>query len=912
MFDPENLRVKPGHWLAIQNEGAANSEDFAGHLQYSMRRGDFGPRVIPGTRYYLRSRRPASLVKEQPKRFESSLFIVDAVPLTVAPELVTSGGSPLLSAPERLLPLKNHQYHMVLLSEKPDTYNYLSVLPSIRNLRLNAILGEYADISEDDEKIQFRDFSADAGFRFNIDSVYYKLTYSKWDAAVELPANAQQWTSIAYLIWCDFAPERMSGEQMTALVDWLHFGGQLIVSSDGLDALHASDLKEFLPVRPTGVQNQSLRELLPMMEAWGLQRDTNGQLVLPSFAEDDTFVRTIWEPQPGATELPKTNGLVVERAVGKGRIVVTAFPLNLTRLRGWTSMDHWFNSCLLRRPGRTHQTESEIFTANPSAPWQMESAAPKSEPVGFRWVADRLAPHQPSVFTTVEFAARDWAAPKTVDGTTPARSGWDGRGLDSYLPVFDSFNRRFAMGDERRSQAGWDDYSEVARAARSSLKEQAGITPPGRDWVLQALLIYLAILIPVNYAVFRLFRRLELAWFCIPVIAVVGAVVVVRAASLDIGFSNKRLQINVLEVPTGYSRGHLTGYGSLYSSLTTQFQFESENPTTLALPFPAANQPTEVDEAPAEFVMEIGRPIRFGPQQVLSNTMEMYQFQQMVDVGGRFEYQPAAASTNTAEPASAGDRVINRSRLTLSDVGVFRSTAPQGEIWYGRLPQLAAGEAAEIRWERLEESSELAAAWERTCFSDRAYWVAAIEAQLLLFGQDPYALPWPQAVELLREGRSVAPPDDLPASGNAQPTKSLRMDRSAVAEALERVAAKRRLAPQIRLSPELLDAALMDAQDVGLSLGSLFRAVTQYPLGPGEIRMIGWTDDAIDQWQVYPAASQSDQRSLVIAHLVQPAWPALGFDTNLAYPPRGSREDDRDQGTTNDPGEQPSAEEAIR
>ncbi|MDP1560463.1 MAG: hypothetical protein Q8M16_03610 [Pirellulaceae bacterium] len=867
MFDSENLRVKPGHWIAVQSEGESTQEDFTGELQYSMRRGDYGPRLIPGTRYYQRSHRPATLAKEQKKRFETPLFVVDSSPLNILPELLTRSGGVVVNQPERFLALQDHQYHCVVLSDRPDTYNFLSVLPSIRNLKLNQWLGEGQDFSEDDSGTTMQDYS-NSGTTFHSDSLYYKLTLSRWESEVELPSNAQQWTSIAYLLWSDFAPDRLSPDQQLALVDWLHFGGQLIVSGDGLDALNNGFLKEYLPVRPISSTNESCNSLLPMMEKWGLHKNANGQLILPAFSDTDTFVRNVWELAPSANEIPGTNGLVAERQVGKGRIVATAFPLNMTRLRGWSSLDHWFNSCLLRRPGRNHRSEDEIL--NIQQPWQFqrlqqlrndETDQVQTKPTGFSWVANGLPAHMPSVFTTLNFASRDW---RVYEPTSSADSGNAAAIVldnQAYLPAYNVESRRFALGSTERSQAQWDDYSEISQAARSCLKEQAGITPPSREWVLQALLIYLAVLVPLNYIIFRIARRLELAWFSIPLIAIVGAVMVVRAASLDIGFSNKNLQVNLIEVPTNYSRGHLTGYGSLYSSLTSQFRFESENPTTLALPFPSANQQTEVTESPAEFRLEYGRPVRFGPQQVLSNTMEMYQFQQMIDLNGAFRYQ---AATDSSSP----DRVENQTKLNLSDVGLFKLDANGKTVMFSRIATLPVGTIQTIQWQMLQKSEQLPNAWKGTCLEDRTF--KASEVITLFSGQEkePFALPWPEAVAYLR------------------------VQKSEVADALQQVAQRRSLAADIRLTPALLDLALQEIAPPGLSLGSLFRAATRYPLGPGEVRMVGWTDEALDQWKVLPVASQSAQRSLVIAHLAQPMLPALGFDTNLAYPPRNSKPED--------------------
>lgn len=866
-FDPENLRVKPGHWIAVQSEIESTQEDFAGQLQYSMRRGDSAPRLIPGTRYYQLSQRPANMAKEQQKRLELPIFVVDSVSLHFLPELLNRRGGLVSQQTELFFKLQDHQYHCVVLSDQPDTYNFLSVLPSIRNVKLNQWISDLQDFSPDSSGTTSQDFS-NPETTFHIDSLYYKLTLSRWKSEVELPSNVQQWTSIAYLLWSDFAPDRLSPEQQTALIDWLHFGGQLIVSGDGLDGLNASFLKDYLPVRPVSSKNEPGNTLLPILEKWSLHRNANGQPILPAISNSDIFVRNVWELNPTASEIPDTNGLVAERQVGKGRIVVTAFPLNLTRLRGWTSFDHWFNSCLLRRPGRTHRSEDEIYNAQ--LPWQfpVPNAGQPTEPTpaptktGFSWTANGLEPHQASVFTTLNFASRDWRPyepPSSVDASNPSVLASTPQ---SYLPIFDRQSRRFALGSTQRSQGAWDDYSEISRAARSCLKEQAGITPPSRAWVLQALLIYLAVLVPINYVIFRLARRLELAWFSIPVIAIVGAYMVVRAASLDIGFSNKHLQVNLIEVPTNYSRGHLTGYGSLYSSLTSQFRFESENSTTVALPFPSANLLTEVSETPAEFRLELDRAIKFGPQQVLSNTMEMYQFQQMIDLEGAFRFR-----TTDQNSASAADEVENQTKLNLSDVGVFKLDPDGQTVFFARLSKLPSGGTEALQWQVLRHSEQLIDTWKGTCLEDRVYLVSEIVSLFSLQNREPYSMTWPEAIEILLQQKPE------------------------VAEALQSVAQRRSLAPSIKLTPALLDAALQELAPPGLSLGSLFRAATRYPLGPGEVRMVGWTAEAVDQWKVFPVASQSDQRSLVIAHLAQPNLPNLGFDTNLAYAPRDAKLD---------------------
>src|SRR5207244_3009120 len=53
-----------------------------------------------------------------------------------------------------------------------------------------------------------------------------------------------------------------------------------------------------------------------------------------------------------AREMAGTGGLVVERRVGGGRVVVTRFPLTDVRIKQWKSFDGFFNAVMLRRPGR--------------------------------------------------------------------------------------------------------------------------------------------------------------------------------------------------------------------------------------------------------------------------------------------------------------------------------------------------------------------------------------------------------------------------------------------------------------------------------------------------------------------------------------------------------------------------------
>ena len=67
-------------------------------------------------------------------------------------------------------------------------------------------------------------------------------------------------------------------------------------------------------------------------------------------------------------------------------------------------------------------------------------------------------------------------------------------------------------------------------------------------------------------------------------LAVAWGVVVVWLAQLNIGFARAETEVAVLEVQRGFSRGHLTRYIALYSSLSTTYDVHFDDPSAFAQP----------------------------------------------------------------------------------------------------------------------------------------------------------------------------------------------------------------------------------------------------------------------------------------------------------------------------------------
>ncbi len=94
---------------------------------------------------------------------------------------------------------------------------------------------------------------------------------------------------------------------------------------------------------------------------------------------------------------------------------------------------------------------------------------------------------------------------------------------------------------------------------------------------------------PLNWIVFRIIGRVEWAWIAAPLISVVGAVVVAKSVQLDVGFSRSQTTLNVIELHSGYRRGHVSGFASLYTSLSTGYSVYCSEPNGIVFPLTSSN-----------------------------------------------------------------------------------------------------------------------------------------------------------------------------------------------------------------------------------------------------------------------------------------------------------------------------------
>lgn len=617
--------VKPGHITEFTWGARANLADVRGELQLSVVDRNSGtPLLVPGTRFQLTYSRSVVLPKGQEKRFRLLYPLPVSEPRKVAKFAMRHRLIPRQSkrslnlTRDPVTPIPGYQYFLLVLAAEPDRYAFVKQLHAIRQPPFDLAASE--------------------------PEVYYQVVMSDAERPAPLPEHPFAWSPIAYILWDDLAPQRLTENQARSLVDWLHWGGQLIISGPGsLDSLKGSFLDPYLPVQTGGNRQLNQTHFDAINKTWQFHTDGKHGRPHVEILEDRPLGGVVLQLREGGSFVPGTGEMVAERRVGRGRIAVTAFPLEARPLINWVGYDSFFHSCVLRKPARVFEIVDEI------------------QPV---WRYCFVAGRKPSALTDIalgtslRYFARDTGKSAVLDAKNP---------LDEFTSV--------AAAGRKTGMAAWNDHSAVSEAAEKALQEASGITIPSRDFVWKNLAIYLVILVPVNWGLFRLMGRVEWAWAATPLIAVIGAVWIVREAQLNIGFARSRSEVAVLELQPRYGRGHLSRYLALYSSLSTSFDLEFDSPTAMVLPFGGGGKPGVQTTRVAS--LQIDRKTRLGGFFVDSNSTAMLHSEEMMDVGG-----PIELNSDESIPT-----LVNRSRLALTGVGVIRRTS-EGEIeaaWVGDL-----------------------------------------------------------------------------------------------------------------------------------------------------------------------------------------------------------------------------------
>lgn len=544
------LGVKPGHWSIFSQEALSNLENINGELD-----AEFShmvtltklPVVLDDVPFILRTSRNLTLPKEEKRRVEVPFFVPTTAPgFTITTSIKTSANddNPNTYSTNQLVRLPTHQYFLALLASNPKDYTYLASLDSIRA----PAFGQFQD-----DLMQ-----------------HYRIIKPRIDQRISLPTNALEWTALSLILWDGINPAAF-GAQEQALLDWVHWGGQVIISGpNSLSLFKGTELEPILPALDGGTwnippdflrdQSSSLPANIPEIV---VSQPWSGIALNPTTTGDNTV---LW----GTDEQP----LIIERQIGRGRIVVTAFQLTQRELIGWPGFDSLFNAIILRRPARTF---SAMGDNRVSVRWTKFSEDHYRDNSRLRFFSrDQFS----SLQEMLEYDSFNVNDVTFIDGEAVAKSKTPQE--FKQRANFDLDPDSPAIGP---GVAAWNDHHGLANVARESLRSASLVRIPDSSFVARVVPVYLLLLVPANWLLFRLLRRVEWAWIAAPIISIAATVIVVRLAMLDIGFSRSVTAMNFIEAHADYPRGHLTRYISVYSSLTSNFDVEFDNPTAQALPF---------------------------------------------------------------------------------------------------------------------------------------------------------------------------------------------------------------------------------------------------------------------------------------------------------------------------------------
>lgn len=621
----EQLRMgapyKPGHWTPTTLAAKTNHFDFVGELELVLTDRGGKPLPLPGMPYQLSTSRPMALTKRVPKAFESVLYVPPQDRQAwAACRLYSQRGRRLMwevQQPLRAMP--SYQYHFVVLAREPERYTYLSALPTV-----------HPPSDELQRPVQ--------------PMPYYRLAFLSTAHRPVLPSHATLWTAIAAVLWDDAQAESLDRQQRQALLDWLHWGGHIVISGPAsLDGLAGTFLAPYLPATADGGWKVGGDDLGVLAE-WSSTRKAEPT---PPLAPATPLSGVRLKLCDGGRFLPGAGELLAERRVGRGRIVVSAFPLSGRAVTGWPGWDELVNGFLLRRPAREYvrHVERDPMTGQPIEP---ANARPQLD-----W-ADGTERLDADRITGLRYFTRDTGVSRASYGADIASAQMPGYGMGETPP-----------GPGR---AAWNDFNPVAEKARAALLEAARIEIPNRDFVVWVTAGYLVVLVPLNWLVFRLLGRVEWAWVAAPVIAVACTALVIHLARLDIGFARARTEVAVLELQGDYPRGYLTRYNALYTSLSESYDFAFDDPGALIqpLPEPDVTSPEQFrlkfGERYRRLRCERGEEVRMAGFAVSSNDRGFVHSEEMVGLAGGLAVD--------GDPAG-GFRLTNRTGLELKAAGVL-------------------------------------------------------------------------------------------------------------------------------------------------------------------------------------------------------------------------------------------------
>jgi hypothetical protein len=630
--------LKANHWAMAALEMRANHDNYEGSLQSR-------PVALADQPHEMLFRRDAVLIKGQRARLTLPILL-PTIPKElgfqlIRPEAIRQDEEWLAS----LRILEPHQQMVVVLSKNAND-------PYAKWSQFRAALPSSA--RKDDPLLLEK-------------QRYYRMVLPlDVDKTPLLSSHPLTWSAISHVVWDGLSPELIGVGQQQAMLDWLHWGGQLVIvggAGPGFAPLRESFLKDYLPAEPSGENvMRSGAELKPLSDAYpppaaaydpddpmasntpwrevweSFGRRYRAPAPIPATARKPLFIAAL-KPRPGATAIPlgvaDSPPLGVEWKVGRGRVLMLAVSLTDPDLAGWPGFDTMVRRVVLRRP-----EERMIDPVRPNG--QGGYLPPRYEPLngpdltGVRYLSRDLG-------APVRRVVDEDGQPTTASAITPPRTP----GMTE--PAYE-----VPIGE-------WLDSSALPSLGREKLEKASGIEIPGRAFVLKVILAYIFTLVPLNWLICRyLLGRREWAWVVVPVLSLAFAVGVERAAAYDVGYDSSSDEIDLIETHGDYPRGHLSRIASVYSTGRVNFSISYPNdPTALALPL-SNGRPFRGEDFKQSSFQTLPFPTLTGFL-VQPRSLALFRAEQMASLPG----------TVTLSPEGQGPRmVLNDSGLDLNEAWV--------------------------------------------------------------------------------------------------------------------------------------------------------------------------------------------------------------------------------------------------
>jgi hypothetical protein len=626
--------IKPGHWFTLRQSLRSNQADQRGELAFRSSNSPLAGADIET--FSFTSTRPAVLPKGRMKRLDVRLL---ASPEGVSLDKRTSTWAQFTAPTSLAVPPRNdhlvmraHEYFFAILTKRPERFASFQASDWVRSIGAEDNIGRGA--------------------------LNYRIVFPRGDGLLALPETMLDWTNTAVLFWDDVSPSELTSEQRRALVDWLHFGGRLIINGDVMSAeLASSELAPLLPIQVDGMTDLDADATANMIQRWSIAADDSKSAVSALVKSQSSRVAVGGTLKPDAVAIKGTEELLTARRVGRGEVVMSRFDLTSDWLIGWRSRDSFFNAAVLARPGRRYDVASGSLVQRYIDP---TDASTKT----------LLAIGGPSVNTSLRLSSRDADLPD--DSAVP-----DSVDKPNVAPAPSEFTSHPILG-----LGGWRDDSDAATLLLSNLRERSGVSIPAPSFVLRSLGVYLIILVPLNYIVFWLLGRLEWAWLAVPVLALLGAAWIARSVSLDLGLARNRSEVSLVELQPSYDRGHATRFTAIYNSLSGNYRVDFDSPDAAAAPvgvFTSAMKDTE----PTVFRYGYDAGPSLINFAVPSNRTRTLHSEQLIDVGGTVKLE--------------GDSLINGTDFDLTSVVLMRRST-EGVVEIAERESIDAGAKMKLTW----------------------------------------------------------------------------------------------------------------------------------------------------------------------------------------------------------------------